>query len=435
MHMCEASSISYIMSTKADIYLLLTRPLQPFACPVVASACRGFVSGLDLASGASIEGLASPFGQAPTCGRSGAAGDANSGRSFCLSPAPARILWARLEPLSARPDPSSSLTPARWQSKSLDGQSRSPNGAGKAVPSGTGSELLWNWHPTEIIAFSVRFQRFRIFPRVHVCACVCANARVYARGSFAGTLELHNNTYEYQLVNSSREVPKRFRLGTAMAARRAICGKPSEINILAVGYSPICADGLSSTVIRGRGRKTFGLGARMADAIASAEGCDLVGSSGSTRRGQNGGFPPFSGSAWARIGKVMLEGWRARRANPPFLRLCRMPLRPTRTPRGATPRGVGSAPRPPLAPIAASSPPSTLAHERAGIWIGMPILDRGPEDGFAGRRQPGRGRIGSGWGFVDRETRTAKAGRGNSGRVRAEPGRLGHGRTGGAGVN
>lgn len=435
MHMCRTSSISYVMSNKPDIHSLLTQPLQPFAIPFVASAYRGFASGLDMASGASIEGLTKPFGQAPTCGRSGAAGDANSGRSFCLSPAPARILWARLEPLSARPDPSSSLTPARWQSKSLNGQSRSPNGAGKAVPSGTGLELLWNWHPTEIIAFSVRFQRFRVFPRVHVCACVCANARVYARGSFAGTLELHNNTYEYQLVSSSREVPKRFRLGTAMAAWRAICGKPSEINILAVGYSPICADGLSSTVIRGRGRETFGLGARLGGAIASAEGCDLVGSGGATRRGQNGGFPPFSGGASGRVGKVMLEGWRAGRANPPFLRLCRMPLRLTRTPRGSTPRGVGSAPRPPLAPFAASSPPSTLAHERAGIWIGMSLLDRGPEDGLARRRQPRRGRIGSGWGFADRKTRAETAGRGDCGVVRAEPGRLGHGRTGGACVN
>lgn len=374
------------------------------------------------------------IGQAPDCGRSGAAGDAVRGRSLDLSPRPA----AALQPVRlALPAPLSlsTLTPARWQSKSLVVQSRGANGPGGAVPNGTSPELARNFQAIETAAFFAQFHGSALAPRVHVRGRVYASVRAHVRGAFSGTPEPTNIIVIEHRVIGSKSGSAQFQFGTADRAALSFGGFPSVINILAVGYSSAVDQDRSSTVIRGRGGETFGLGVAGSASTWAIEGLGLVDQVRLTRRSENGGIPPFLGAPTGRVGRGMLEG-RAQGVGIAALSCPRrLPVRLTRAALVEGPRGSRRASAPPLAPIAPSVLPSTLAHERGQIWIGSAIRIRGLEHSAASRCQTGRRATGSGWGSADPKTRATTTGRGIGGVVRDCPRRNAHGRTGGAGVN
>lgn len=383
---------------------------------------------------ASLRAWMTALGQAPTRGRHGAAGDVNSGRFLRLSPRPVAALQP--VPVALRlPLSLSSLTPARWQSKRLDVQSRGKNGPGGAVPNGTSPELARNFHPIDNYAFFAQFRSSAPEPRVHVRGRVYASVRAYMRGGFSGTPEPTNYIVIEQRVIGSKSGSAQFRFGTNVAADCLAGRKLSVINILSVGYSSDLGQWACSTVIRGRPAKTFGLGVAGGGSAAPIEGLDLVDQARSPWRSENGGFPPISGARWAHVGTMMLERWAQGTAIAGLSGSCRLPVRLTRAALVEAPGGSAGPSAPPLAPIATASLPSMPAHERGQIWNGPAFRDRGPERGAAGGREAWGGTIGSGWSVAGRKTRKLAAGRGCGGGVQGAPGRRAHGRTGGVGVN
>lgn len=441
MQVVPHSSSRDYCAGKAVQNTLLTRHCAGVFGSLLASAFRGPGAGRWHAVGSAGAVSTIVFGLAPTRGRSDAAGGANSGRSFDLSPRPGRRaggLWlalSRLEHLfPLDPDPLTTQELGRPIAGSKRG--RVP------VPSGTAVELRWNHHPFEIAGYSCRFQRFQLCASRDARVCVRVQTRAYTRGQNHGTLEPIRFILTDHEVKGSSEVPNRFQLGTAGRAAGRVGRKSSNLNILAGGYSSGVVQAGRSTVIRGRLGETFGrraAGGGSAGPITAGEAGQLVGREAlgrcSTWCAQNGGNQPFRGARPGRVGKAMLEGGSEGRGKAPVLGRCRMPVRLRRTLPGEAPGGSRGPSAPPLAPIAPGSPPSMLAHERGRIWIGAASSDLGRMVACVDRRQTGGSCNGSGCGCADRITRAAKAGRGGSGGDLGEPGRRAQGRTEAACVN
>lgn len=376
------------------------------------------------------------WAMAPTCGRSGAAGGAERGRSFDLSPRPDSAL-AACAARRWRPGASFDLTPTRWRSMNMAGQSRAAHGAGMRFQAGTVLEPSWNHQLTDIAAFSGPVPRFQLPASRVMRACACVRTRAYTRGKNGLNLEPVTFIYLNHIDSGSKSVPNQFQTGSSLEpldrSPRSNGGKPSETNKIAVGYSR-CAASIAvqvapSTVIHPRAAKTFGLGARPVGAV----GLDLVGSAALGSLGENGGFLRFSGAGWARVGMAMLEGRRERRGNAWVAHLAHQPVRLTRLVRQEGRGGSRSAPRPPFAPFARSAAPSMVARETIG---NSTDLDRGTMRSPAESPETLRATIGSGLGFVRCASGKRVAGRGEcAGDVRGMPRRMAHGRTGGASVN
>lgn len=375
------------------------------------------------------------WAMAPTCGRSGAAGGAERGRSFDLSPRPDSELAAcaaRRWRLGASFD----LTPTRWRSMNMAGQSRASHGVGMRFQAGTDLEPCWNRQLTDIVAFSGPVPRFQLPASRVMRVCACVRTRAYTRGKNGLNLEPVTFIYINHIYIGSKSVPNQFQTGSSLEplnrSHRSNGGKASETNKIAVGYSrctaSIAVQVAASTVIHPRAAKTFGLGVRSA-------GLDLVGSGALGSLGENGGFLRFSGAGWALVGTAMLEGMAERRVNAWVSMAAHLPVRLTRASRQEGRGGARSAPRPPFAPFARSAAPSTTAHERAGFWIGLAFLDRGQMADLGERPQTWKRMIGSGLGLLCAQPAKPYAGRGDSDVMRGNPRRNGHGRTGGAGVN
>lgn len=428
------SSSHRSMAYMSAIHSILTPQAAVIATTFRASARRGFAAGHDLACRTAGEGLAGPVGRAPDCGRSGAAGDANSGRALVLSPRPVGTgepAWARGGCLGLH----LTLTPTRWRSKRLAGQSRASNGAGDRFQAGTAVEPCWNRQLPDIASYFARFQRFQLGASRDAHVCVREQTRAYTRGHFVGTLEPYDFIFRDHIVKGSTAVPNRFQLGTAVVGFAPCDGKPSNINILAVGYSSDLGQWACSTVIRGRAGETFGLERTGCASAGPIGGLDLVHQARSPWCSENGGFPPISGAWSAHVGRVMLERWVQGTAIAALSAPRRLPVRLTRPALAEAPGGAVGPSAPPLAPIAPALPPSMPAHQRGQIWNGSAFRHHGSECSPAGRREAWGGMIGSGCRVAGRETRKSAAGRGCGGGVLRAPGRRAHGRTGGAGVN
>lgn len=409
-----------------------------------ASASRGLATGRNPAFELGLCGCQEALRVAPAGDRSGAAGDAVRDRAFdcsCRRSEPWPVGAGAGLTRRARLCASSRLTPARWQAKRLASQSRGPNGAGSAVPDGTAVEPRWNHQPIDNAAFSARFQRFRALASRVMRACMRVDARVYARGSFAGTLELYDNLIRYQVVSGSKCGSKRFHSGTVALARLTRRRKARKIYKLAGGYSPLagCAIVLvaCSTVQLGRAGETFGPGARWAvDGRRDwgGAGREAGARGGSARCGGNGGFLRVSGGRSGHVGTAMLEGVAEGRGNACFSGAGHQPVRLARRASGEGHRGSRSAGGTPLAPIATDALPSTLARDRGRILIGTGMSDLGL-GGIAARRQRLIGMVGSGWKYARSQPALGTAGRGACGALWENRVDVVHGKAGAAHVN
>lgn len=361
-------------------------------------------SGSPLPDGAMVDGRLVRSDRAPDCDRSGREAGAVRDRSFRLPPRPVAIGW----PVRVRrglgyrtryldPDPLT-IQDDGWPISV-------PKRGRVAVPTGTAEEPRWNHHLSEIISFSVRFQRFQLGASRDAHVYVHEHTRTHTRGPISGTLEPLDYISINQLVNGSREVPKRFQLGTVSLALAVARRKAGDFNKLGGGYCLGFADcvdrGGSSTVMRGRAAQTFGR-----RALGRADRADQAGSSDvGGDAGRNGGFLPFVGGQLARVGRAMLEGMAQGRGFACLGPVCQLPVSLRHRLGLGDPWGASTPWAPPRAPFAAAPSPSMLAHERGRIWIGFAPLNLGASASPPVGRQDLDGSSGRGGRSLEPQTR------------------------------
>jgi len=316
---------------------------------------------------------------APTCGRSGAAGDAERGRSLCLTRAGSR-----------HPGPSRSVAPLAlplprpvWHVRKLARQLAGQCGSGVAVLAGTAREL-GQYH--KIYAFQCLGRSSggsKVGPSRHARgrARMRPPARVYARGfnswnSHGIILINHhvNGTVEGSVGVLSGSGQNWAQFGVVFRG-----GARLEPNILASENAAVPSSGCHSgaadarsSVMRGRAGESFRVSGLAAPArwssAAPIEGAPIE----PAWARKNGGFLRVSGGASARVGRAMLEGVAYR---PELKRYFGMPHQPVRLTVRAR-AGADRAGHPPYAPIRGGRAP---LHVGA---VGWPDLDPrfGPAD-------------------------------------------------------
>ena len=350
-------------------------------------------------------------------------------------------------PRGAIPDPAaerrlvlSACTPTRWLATNLVGQGRSPDGPGGTVASVTSLQPRRYQHPYEIVGQSCEVAGLQISSRVmRLRVRVCGSARTYARKN----LQPCNLSYIHHIIHvviGNRKVAKRLQLQPALACAFASAGKAPEFNKVVGGYAEFgCASTCPASMKGrkgGRGRKTFGLGARgrigaarEAGSMASARlEVDRPAWSGwapeqaSARVGRNGGNLPFLGCAAGRVGTAMSERMALGRRNAWFPERRRQLARLTVAASGGQP-GRGSdqgASRSARRPRGGGGPPSAarlvpcpfapaifsisdrasiaLQHDRS-VTLQARAQASGPQTGSGeGRLRPGREARGAGQG-------------------------------------
>lgn len=319
-------------------------------------------SGLDNGADVTLQRVSAP---ARDC--SGRAADAVRNRTLSPSPAADHTLAWSLSPPPSR----SRLTPARWQSKIMAGQSRGLSGAGNAVASATSPQPICNRHPIEIAGYSRRLQRLRAQASRVTCACVCVQTRAYTRGLNPATLQPSEYLYVDHKVSGCREVAQRLQLQPSMPRSRSIGANARFRDILAAIYRRAQGAALLpnvlaalSTVLQGRVGESFGVFGLGRRGLVDRDRADLLEVDQAVR---NGGFLRFSRPASARVGRPMLDGSAQGVEIACFSDAARKPLR-----LGAgRPGGLDRAGHPPMPPFATTSLPSMLARYRGRIWIGL----------------------------------------------------------------
>jgi hypothetical protein len=309
----------------------------------------------------SMLGLAWPL--APTCGRSGAAGDAERGRSLCHSraglrhPGPSRNAASLALPL---PRPV-------WHVRKLARQLARQCGSGVAVLAGTAREL-GQYHKIvvcECLSHSSGSSKADPSRHARGRARMRTPARVYARGlNFWNSHAIIPINHE---LKGSVEGSVRVLGGSGQNCARSgvlIGGREwLEPNILAGGNAArpfSCCRSIGAGCIRGVMR---GLGGESFRVFGLAAG-DL---GGAAIEGRNGGFLRFPGGRSAHVGTIMLEGLAYPAGMAALSGLPRLPVRLT----AQTPPGGASAARGGGRPQARARSPRSLAHHVNRIWIGV----------------------------------------------------------------
>lgn len=357
-------------------------------------------------------------------------------------------------PRGAIPDPAaerrlvlSACTPTRWLATNLVGQGRSPDGPGGTVASVTSLQPRRYQHHYEIVGQSCEVAGLQISSRVmRLRVRVCGSARTYARKN----LQPCNLSYIPHIIHrviGNRKVAKRLQLQPALACAVAADGKAPEFNKVVGGYAEFgCASTCPASMKGrkgGRGRKTFGLGARgrigaarEAGSMASARlevdrparsgwAPELASSrfdQGGGALGRNGGNLPFLGCAAGRVGTAMSERMALSRRNARFLerrrQLARLTVaasggqpgrgsdqgasRSARRPRGGggPPSAARLVPRPFAPAIFSNSDRASIAlqHDRSAT-LQARAQASGPQTGSGeARLRPGREARGAGQG-------------------------------------
>jgi hypothetical protein len=357
---------------------------------------------------------------APTCGRSGGAGEAGAGAvrgraSSTPRPDAKAMAGASIRTLGL----AFRLTPARCDASKLVATFGGPDGSGVAVAGATHLQPWCNSQSIDFAALSVAVARLQAGASRHVRAYVRVGARVSGGFGKPATLQPSELIHMDHKVSGCRAVAARLRLQPASdrAADRACA--VVQANILAAGYRRGSLDGRSSGVKRGRVGETFGDFRPGADRAGWRSASSSAGSVRISARCENGGFLRVCAGRSGLVGKPMLEGctqslgfaWFSDQQRKPSGLLVGPSSSPwsTRSAGG----GIDRPAAPPSPPSCARPSPCTLAHAVCQIWTGYPaLIHSGALRGLAGARQSGRLRIGSGCGLGVRQPAKRVLGRG-----------------------
>lgn len=350
--------------------------------------------------------------QAPDCSCSGTEGDAV--RSCSLRPRPVEMQSAGNAIIAlSSPVP---LTPARWEAIRMARQFVAPIGFGATVTAVTALLPFCNWQHLDIATFSARLQRLHgsLTRDARVCVRVRAHVRTCAREAVTSVTAYTNlcKSMGYQLPSGYSAVTA----VTALAGPRKSAVSGDRSNILACGYGRGVLEVGCSGVTLARPGENFGVFALGASSTRALAGL-------ARHRDRNGGFLRVCRGAGGTVGRVMLEGMAETRGNAWFLRASPKPVGLVQLPAAGAVQAEGGRGRtrpigpeaPPLPPSPAALPPSMSAHDRARIWIRVPVghAHWGTGDRPKGERQTLRPSYGPGLGERLGQNRNGKAGRGS----------------------
>lgn len=239
--------------------------------------------------------------------RSGGVADAVREHSFCSSPTRSgSAVLERVAPLFFV-----RLTPARWQAKSLAGQFSARYGCGAAVPAEPIQNQRQNRQVTEIVSQSSQVLWFRSIASRDARVCMHTGPCAYMCARNSRTSEPLHYISILQLVSGSSLGSARFSPEPALLAAGRGHANPPISNILCGRYGSAMLDRSPRGLMRSRVGESFGV-------FGLGAAPDRGRCASSTRRGRNGGKPPFFEGAAGRVGTSLLERGAETRGNARF---------------------------------------------------------------------------------------------------------------------